>query len=67
MNRSFEISLSKKDEKDLKEIAINLGISKKEVLRKALKLMALYNELVTKGNYDFYLKTNQENIKLIVL
>jgi hypothetical protein len=49
--RQFRVNLSQKDSEYLKEIAKELGLTESEVIRKGLKLMALYAQLILqKGN-----------------
>ena len=45
--RQFRVNLSQKDSEYLKEIAKELDLTESEVIRKGLKLMALYAKTET--------------------
>lgn len=65
--RQFRVNLSQKDSEYLKEIAKELGLTESEVIRKGLKLMALYAKTETEEDTQLILqKANEQRPLLIV-
>ena len=67
--RQFRVNLSQKDSEYLKEIAKELDLTESEVIRKGLKLMALYAKTKNETEEDTQLilqKGNEQRPLLIV-
>ena len=58
--RKFKVTLGSQDSVGLKDIAVKLGITESEVMRKGLQLMALYVETKDQENGQLVIKSGKE-------
>jgi hypothetical protein len=65
--RQFRVNLSQKDSEYLKEIAKELGLTESEVIRKGLKLMALYAKTETEEDTQLILQKGNEQRPLLIV
>ncbi len=65
-DRKFRVSLSESDSNYLKEVANKLGISESEVIRKGLKLMALYTKTSAKNKGSLILREDDKERELML-
>lgn len=65
--RKFRVSLNQQDSEYLKEIAETLGLTESEVIRKGLKLMALYAQTAEEPDKSLILRDGNQDSKLMVL
>ena len=64
--RQFQITLSQKDSEYLKEIAKYLDLTESEVIRKGLKLMALYAKIEREEDTQLILQKGREQRPLLI-
>ena len=64
--RQFQITLSQKDSEYLKEIAKYLDLTESEVIRKGLKLMALYAKIEREEDAQLILQKGREQRPLLI-
>ncbi len=64
--RKFRVNLNEKDSEYLKNIAQELNITESEVIRKGLKLMALYSKAEAEGS-EFLVKQGDKEKSLVVI
>jgi hypothetical protein len=65
--RQFRVNLSQKDSEYLKEIAKELDLTESEVIRKGLKLMALYAKTETEEDTQLILQKGNEQRQLLIV
>ncbi|MCU7242529.1 MAG: hypothetical protein EWV49_01310 [Microcystis aeruginosa Ma_QC_Ch_20071001_S25] len=65
--RQFRVNLSQKDSEYLKEIAKELDLTESEVIRKGLKLMALYAKTETEKDTQLILQKGNEQRPLLIV
>jgi hypothetical protein len=65
--RQFRVNLSQKDSEYLKEIAKELDLTESEVIRKGLKLMALYAKTETEEDTQLILQKGNEQRPLLIV
>lgn len=65
--RQFRVNLSQKDSEYLKEIAKELDLTESEVIRKGLKLMALYAKTETEEDTQLILQKGDEQRQLLIV
>ena len=64
--RQFQINLSQKDSEYLKKIAKDLDLTESEVIRKGLKLMALYAKIEREEDAQLILQKGREQRPLLI-
>ena len=64
--RQFRVNLSQKDSEYLKEIAKELDLTESEVIRKGLKLMALYAKIEREEDAQLILQKGREQRPLLI-
>ena len=65
--RQFRVNLSQKDSEYLKEIAKELDLTESEVIRKGLKLMALFAKTETEKDTQLILQKGNEQRPLLIV
>ena len=64
--RQFQINLSQKDSEYLKKIAKDLDLTESEIIRKGLKLMALYAKIEREEDTQLILQKGREQRPLLI-
>lgn len=64
--RKFRVNLSEKDSNYLRDIAKELNLTESDVIRKGLKLMALYSKAESEGNELLIKKGDKEQPVVII-
>ena len=62
----WEINLCKKDSEHLEEIAKQLGLTESEVIRKGLKLMALYAKTQTEKDVKLIIQRGDKQSQIVI-
>jgi hypothetical protein len=66
-DRKFRVSLSQNDSEYLAEIAQKLGTTESDVIRKGLKLMALYVQTDKEPNKALVFKEGDDEKKVMII
>lgn len=64
--RKFRVNLNEKDSQYLKDIARELNLTESDVIRKGLKLMALYSKAESEGN-GLLIKKGDEEQPIVII